>query len=56
VFDALGQEVTVLIEEQIMQAGTYNIKFDASGLTSGTYIYRLKTGENVLSQKMLLLK
>ena len=56
VFDAIGQEVITLINGEVLQAGNYNIKFNASGLTSGTYIYRLKAGESVLSKKMILLK
>ncbi|MDO8550687.1 MAG: T9SS type A sorting domain-containing protein [Ignavibacteria bacterium] len=56
VFDALGQEVMTLIDSQLMKAGSYNVNFNASNLASGTYVYRLKAGDNVSSKKMILLK
>jgi hypothetical protein len=56
VFDALGQEVMTLIDSQLMKAGSYNVHFDASNLASGTYVYRLKAGNNVSSMKMSLIK
>jgi Secretion system C-terminal sorting domain/FG-GAP-like repeat len=56
VYNILGQEVATLINGQSMKAGSYNINFKAFNLASGTYIYRLKAGDNVLSKKMILLK
>jgi len=56
VFDITGQEVMTLINNELLQAGTYNVTFDASDLASGTYIYRLKAGDFVSSKKMMLLK
>ncbi len=56
VYDALGKEVAVLISNQFMGAGSYNVKFDASNLASGTYVYRMTAGANSISKKMQLLK
>ena len=56
IYDALGREVTVLISNQFMSAGSYNVKFDASNLASGTYVYRMTAGANTVSRKMQLLK
>jgi Secretion system C-terminal sorting domain/FG-GAP-like repeat len=56
VFNILGQEVMTLINGQLMKAGSYNVNFKASNLASGTYIYRLKAGNQVMSKKMILLK
>jgi hypothetical protein len=56
VYDALGREVAVLISNQFMGAGSYNVKFDASKLASGTYVYRIIAGANTVSRKMQLLK
>ncbi len=56
IYDALGQEVMTLIDGQLMNAGSYNVHFDASGMASGTYIYKLKAGNYVESKKMMLLK
>ena len=41
VFNLLGEELAVLINEQ-RQAGVYDQKFDASGLPSGSYFYRIE--------------
>ena len=56
IYDILGREVTTLVKNQALKAGTYSYNFDASNLASGTYIYRLTTGNNVVTKKMLLLK
>lgn len=42
VYDILGKEVTTLVNESL-QPGTYEADFDATGLTSGVYFYRLET-------------
>jgi hypothetical protein len=54
-FDLLGNEVMVLAEGH-REAGLYEVGLDASGLTSGIYVYRLKAGKTVLSRTMTLLK
>ena len=41
VFDILGREVAVLVNEDLA-AGRYERPFDASGLSSGVYLCRLK--------------
>lgn len=56
IFDALGREVAVLINNEFMSAGNYNVKYDASNLASGNYIYRMTAGANTVSRKMQLLK
>ena len=56
VYNILGQEVMTLIGGQLMKAGVYKVNFKASDLASGTYVYRLKAGSQVMSKKMLLLK
>jgi hypothetical protein len=40
VYDVLGREVATLANENL-QPGKYEVRFDASGLASGVYIYRL---------------
>ncbi|MHC1736586.1 MAG: T9SS type A sorting domain-containing protein [Ignavibacteriaceae bacterium] len=54
-YDLLGNEVALLVNEQ-KGPGTYEVKFDASGLASGTYIYRLVAGNFVSTKKMVVLK
>jgi hypothetical protein len=55
VYDVLGNEVTTLIETE-KRAGSYEIEFDATGLTSGIYFYRLKAEQYFEIKKMVLLK
>jgi photosystem II stability/assembly factor-like uncharacterized protein len=59
IFDALGREVAVLINED-MSPGVYSVTFDASKLGSGVYYYRLEENTNfsnlIATKKMILLK
>jgi len=55
VYDPLGREVAVLVNEE-MKPGTYETTFDASGLATGVYLYRLNAGGYVETHKMLLLR
>jgi murein tripeptide amidase MpaA len=55
VYDVLGNEVAVVVNEY-KPAGSYEVEFNKSTLSSGLYIYTLKTGNNILSKKMLILK
>jgi poly(beta-D-mannuronate) lyase len=55
VFNSLGKEICVLTKE-FKKAGTYNIKFNAANLPSGVYFCRLKAGEQIRTNKMILLK
>ena len=55
VYDVLGNEVATIIDKEL-SAGSFEIQFNASGLTSGVYYYTLKSGNFVQSKKMLLLK
>ena len=55
VFNTLGQEVAELVNESL-EAGIHSFNFDASKLTSGVYIYSLKTDAGVISKKMTLIK
>jgi hypothetical protein len=55
VYDVLGNEVVTLINKE-MQAGSYEVEFDASILPSGIYYYTLNAGEFSQTKKMILLK
>jgi ligand-binding sensor domain-containing protein len=54
VFGLLGSEVATLVNK-IQTQGNHEVEFNASGLTSGLYFYRLKTGNLVETKKMILL-
>ena len=55
VFDMLGREIATLVDGQ-QAAGSYKATFDASRLSSGVYLYQLKTENNVQTRKMILMK
>ncbi len=55
VYDILGAEVTTLVNE-VQQAGYRQVRFDASTLSSGVYIYRVIAGNYILTKKMMVLK
>ncbi len=55
VFDALGNEVAILVNE-VKPTGIYEIEFSGSELTSGIYFYQLKVDNYVETKKMLLVK
>lgn len=54
-YDISGKEVAVLLNE-FKTAGYHNVKFNASGISSGVYFYRLQSGEFVSTKKMILSK
>jgi len=56
IYNILGQEVAVLVSNQVMKAGVHEKFFNAARLASGTYIYRLQAGNKVVVKKMMLLK
>jgi DNA-binding beta-propeller fold protein YncE len=55
VYDVSGREVAVLAD-QAMAPGTYQYTFDAAGLGSGVYLYRLDFGGQVATGRMTLVK
>ena len=56
IYNVLGEEIRELVSEN-QSAGNYELYFNASDLTSGIYIYRLKTSTGFSnSRKMLLIK
>jgi len=55
VFDVLGREVTMLVNTELA-AGSHTVSFDADGLTSGIYLYRLETPGQQITRKMMLVK
>lgn len=55
VFDLLGREVATLMNEQL-PAGEHEITFDASGLASGVFFYKLVSGGLTQTKRMVLVK
>ncbi|MGE5436219.1 MAG: YCF48-related protein, partial [Syntrophothermus sp.] len=55
IYDVLGNEVAQIVNEE-KPAGKYEVSFNASGLSSGVYFYRINSGEFSQVKKLLLLK
>jgi hypothetical protein len=55
IFNLLGQQVATLVNE-MKQAGQYEVKWDAEGLASGVYLYRLEAGEFQETKRMVLMR
>jgi plastocyanin len=55
VYNLIGQEMATLVDEK-KSAGSYRVRFEASGLASGVYIYRLIADGFTSSRAMVLLR
>jgi len=55
IYTIMGQRVATLVNET-RAAGTHSVSFDASGLSSGVYMYRLQAGSLVSTKRMTLMK
>ena len=55
IYNELGKEVSTLVNET-KSAGTYEVEFNASNLSSGVYYYKLQAGSFTETKKMILAK
>jgi len=55
VYDVLGNVVAIMVDEY-KPAGSYEVEFDASKLSSGIYFYKLQTTEFSETKKMILIR
>jgi hypothetical protein len=55
VFNTVGQQVSTLLNET-EEPGYHDVRFDASGLASGVYFYRLMAGDYVATKKLVVLR
>ena len=55
VINLLGEEVQVL-KNEYMNAGSFNVSFNASSLPSGMYLYKIETAQYSSVRKMMLMK
>lgn len=55
VFDMVGRAVARPVSE-VKEAGEYSVRFDGSGLSSGVYYYRIRSGAFTAVRKMQLIK
>ena len=56
VYDMLGKEVSVLINNRVFSPGTYSVSFNGTSLSSGIYFYQLITDNFMETRKMILMK
>ena len=55
IFNILGEKVATPVLEYLV-AGSYKYHWDAKGLTSGVYLYKLEAGNIILVRKMILIR
>jgi hypothetical protein len=55
VYDLVGREVATLVNE-VKQPGTYTVTWDASGVATGVYFYRLSSGQFIQTRKLIVLR
>jgi|GEM_PF-1286959 len=55
IYNSLGSEIATLVNE-VREAGSYEIQFNANNLSSGIYYYKIESGNFVETKKMILLK
>ncbi len=56
IYDSLGSEIQTLIDNEYRPAGSFEVEFDAQGLSSGMYFYKLITPDFISTKKMLLVR
>ena len=55
VYDVLGNEIATLLNEE-KTPGTYEVTFNAAGLASGVYFYKIQSGSFTETRKLILMK
>ena len=56
VFDITGRLIRTLLNNEFKTADWYTVEFDGSNLASGIYFYRIMTGSDIVTKKMLIIK
>jgi hypothetical protein len=55
IYNMLGEEVVTIVNS-VQKAGRYEVNFNASGLSSGVYVYRIEAANYTSSKKLMLMK
>jgi flagellar hook assembly protein FlgD len=55
VYNILGQKVATLVDKK-QPVGSYQVQWDATGLATGVYVYKLKTSQSQQVKKMIMIK
>jgi photosystem II stability/assembly factor-like uncharacterized protein len=56
IYNLIGEEIAVLVNNEFKDAGFYEVTFDGINYASGVYFYRIEAGKFVQSKKMVLVK
>ena len=56
IYNALGQLITTLINDQTLSVGSHLVSWNAGAMASGTYFYSLQAGGKTITKKMMLVK
>lgn len=56
VYDLLGRRVAILVNGELQSSGSHEIVFEANGLSSGIYLYRLQSDGEIRTERMVLMK
>jgi len=56
VYDLLGREAVILVNNERKTAGEYVVSFNAANLPSGVYFYKLQTESYTETKRMVLIK
>ncbi|HCN37762.1 MAG TPA: hypothetical protein DIS94_08635, partial [Bacteroidetes bacterium] len=56
IYDMLGREIAILVNNEFKQPGRYTVEFNGSTMSSGIYFYRLETKDFIQTRKMVLVK
>ncbi|GAB4184008.1 MAG: hypothetical protein Kow00108_21460 [Calditrichia bacterium] len=56
IYNVLGEEVATILDNETMSAGPHPVKFDASRLSSGMYLYKITADNFTMTKKMVFLK
>lgn len=55
IYDMTGRSIATLVNGQVA-AGRHTVNFDASGLSSGVYLYRIQAGSTIITKKLTVVK
>lgn len=56
IYSLAGNLIATLVNDEIQSAGNHQVRFDAGDLPNGTYYYRVRTGYNVHTEKLVIMR
>jgi 5'-nucleotidase/UDP-sugar diphosphatase len=56
IYNMKGEQVTALMSGRMLNAGEHLVRFNAQGLASGIYLYRIRTANFAETRKMMMLQ